>query len=876
MGRRKKLKGGNDLLAFTLFENVEKRVEDKGENKDKNSAISTAEEHIPVYLLFDGYNLAYRAFFAVPVPMLTLGGVVTTHLTLGYRIWKKTQEEVAKFLCKLGLSGSFYTARFVFDVDDFDNLDLFLLKEDKVRVVLDKVDFKSKDAAKADKKIIFIPLVFIEKGKLKRREMFELYKVQRKPMPSHLKKNLPLLWKLFLKLGVPCLGYDDREADDLMATFVMGGFNGYKFIISSDQDLNQLLGENVFQLEYKTNGEMKVKGVGEFLDEFGFEPSLLPDWKALVGDSSDNIPGIKGIGKKTASKLIVKFGSVEKIFENLASLPSKDRERLEGKLEEVLFYKRLIKLSVDDELLEAFRGLKWLEKLQFGSALDNEEGFNRKRLYEFCSRYELKSVAIGENLYRENDVEELAARLGRNVFDGKGIVDGESKVMWSLRNLGLGGKEYIRTGDLKVAFSIVFSKNVELEEVLKRFVLPAPWESRSDSDLLGKLLDRLEAYSWSNFSKIYNIEKNFSAALEKICDQSVVLDLEKLEELRVEFNDREKELERMIISELGNFNLSSPKQLREALFKKYAIKLKTTRADELEKWANLHPIIEKILIWRKVNKLKQIAQSLKDAAFFGQLKPEFVQFGTVTGRVVTKNPNLQNVPVKSEDGARFRELFVAPVGYKVLAADYSQIEMRLVARLAEDENLMRILEGEDVHSAVAEKLFGTKEKRDVAKAINYAIVYGQSPFGLARMLGVSLDEAKDIIDNFYANFPKVKDWHEELIYQAEKNLEVFSFYGRRAQIANFASVSNKVKEEAVNFVYNYPVQSTAADVFKMAVTELVNEGFIPVLLVHDEVVLYVRNEDMDDVERVKEIMENVVVDEFGVLPVNVSVAEFWD
>ncbi len=778
------------------------------------------------YLLVDGYNLAYRSYFSMPTALLTTDTKVSTHFLVAYKILKKAIE-------KLGI---------------------------------DKV------------------VVFIDVGKSKRLSDYKEYKAKRKPMPSFLKETLPDFWKFLYYLGANIIGISNQEADDLIATFVEK-FEGEKYILSNDFDLMQLLEmENVYQVIDKSS-KFEVFNKKKFMEKYGFEPKFIPDFKALAGDSSDNIPGISGIGTVTAKKLIEKYGDLENILKNSGN------KKLKGKEDEARKWYDLTKLKKVEDIEFNVDARKFLVDLNSKSLrkilLDYELNFILKEL-----KFETDIDIPNGNFVKEEkkNFEKISILKIKDkyfAFDGSKFYEFDSVSQIKSKKI-FSWNEWIsnETIDLYLITSLITSTNMDLEKAVKRFL---PFNVRESyglffdekKSLLVKLLYlgeriNLQKYNWLN--EIYSLEKNLSKYIRNIEARGLYVDVEKLKEIINSDEEKLREISREISNLLGySLNPNSPKQVVEFL-KKIGVKGKKITSEQsfLDKFVDKHPVIKLIIEYKKISKLKSMAVSILEKVKKDTVYPIIHQIGTTTGRIVTENPNIQNIPING----KLREVFKPRKGKIFLVADYSQLELRIVASLAEEEKMLEIFkEEEDLHTITASLLFNkdrtniTKEERKVAKIVNFSILYGKQAFGLAQDLNISIEEANNLIENYYNTFPKLRKWQEKIEEKALSTLEVFSKFYRRKQVPEVISLNKYVREHALRQVINYPVQATASDLFKKVLLKI--EERLPNMLlatIHDEVILEV---DRNIVQDVKELLVDIMksIDDEFILDVEVNLKE---
>lgn len=755
-----------------------------------------------------------------------------------------------------------------------------------------------------------ISVAFDVAKKTFRNEIYKEYKAGRPPMPEDLIIQIPKI-KEFLKLkGIQIWEFENYEADDLIATVASKYSEKEKvLIVSSDKDLFQLIGENI--MIYQA-GKDQIITKKETEEKFGVYPEQMVDFLSLMGDSSDNIPGVKGIGEKTAAKLIKEFKTLENLYKNIekVSPPSLKEKLISGK-ESAFLSKKLVILKRDLDL-------KNIEIKKFEG--DPEKLKNFYKELEFYSL--LKEMETQAKI--EGKVEGLSLILKDDkifFFNGKEVKEVSEK---ELANI----KEKILIYQSKEIFKRIFEKNLKIiknfEDIeVGSYLLDPDRGTPELDDLFSKYLNSKvpEKFSeilkgivllWEKIEKnlkeeglqeIYNkIEKPLIEVLAKMEVIGVYIDREIIFELSRTAEEKIKKLEEKIYKISGfSFNINSPKQLREVLYDKLkcpAPEIKTEKKKELStgEEALLHlkkygyEIASLILEYREYFKLKStyldpLPQMLNGE---GRVHTTFKQTQTGTGRLSSQNPNLQNIPIRSEFGGTLRKAFSSPEGRTLVVGDYSQIELRLLAHFCEDPALMdSFFKGKDIHSSTASYLYKIKEEditpemRRMAKTVNFGIIYGISPHGLAQNLGISREEAKEILDRYFKQFPKVKEFFSRLLEEIRKTMKVSTIFGRIRRIPEINSKNFNIRSNAERMAINAPLQGSAADIIKLAMVNIYEEldkkfpGSEIVLQVHDELII-----ETDEVkagnlkEWVKEKMENVVKLKVP-LVANVAISKNW-
>lgn len=770
-------------------------------------------------------------------------------------------------------------------------------------------------------------VIFDSKKPTFRHEVFEAYKAERPKMPDELSAQLPYIKDVAGALGLTVIVRDGYEADDVLATLArQAGKEGWDvLILTSDKDLLQLVNDRVSVLDTRPQFE-KLYTPDGVKEKFGVPPGGVPDYLALVGDSIDGVPGVKGIGEKGAAELLGKYSSIEGIYEHLDEIPGKYAKALKEGRENAEMSLELVKLAEVPDLPEP-------------QALAIKEP-DRSRLFHVFREMEFHTL-IKEFSSPYSEVYPLEVSEGKP--DGSFALSGHTELFWakepgrvfkcSLEEAGpvlsSNGEKYIfhskeihkacleRGMDLKgVAFDLVVADYLldpsaqsetgrykeGIEHLAPRYLglLPSddPNERRAQEvDLVLRVRERViervkNEGLWDLFSEI---ELHLARVLARMEHAGIKVDTEYLQDFDRELETSIKGLENEIYEIAGlAFNPNSPKQLAHVLFN--ILKLTPTKKTKtglstdqsvLEALAEKHPLPGKILEYRELFKLRSTyTQSLLELVDpkTGRVYPTFHQTGTSTGRVSCSNPNLQNIPVRTDIGKKIRRAFIAEEGHTLVDADYSQIELRIIAHITGDHGLCKAFnEGIDVHAATASAVLGkpldavTQEDRRIAKMVNFGIAYGMSPYGLAARLGIPDDQAKSIIEAYFASFPKVREWMETLIAEAEAKGYVTTILGRRRYVPGIRSENRQERDAARRAAINGPFQGGAADIIKKAMVEI-DEADVPakpLLQIHDELIYEVAEQDAGWVcERIKSIMEDTLPLSVPVV-VETSVGKNW-
>lgn len=786
-----------------------------------------------------------------------------------------------------------------------------------------------------------------------RTERYADYKGTRDKTPEELLSQFPLLREFAANMGIPFLEKDNYEADDIIGTLAtQAAAKGYDVrVITGDRDALQLVRPNLRVLLTKKGiSEIKDYDTAAFEEEYGFEPLKLIDLKGLMGDTSDNIPGVPGVGPKTASKLLLAYGSVENVLAHVGEVSGKKlKENLQTYADQARLSKELatIELHVPDLTFaeEDYRIQPDMEKMQafcddhelravwrnferlYGPAelaLDLDGGENgvaaQDLSYDLWDEAAVKTAArapylavsgIFSGLAPFASLEGLAVVAGPDA-EKAGFVARDSAAFPALLQLlesdqqavVFGLKRYDQAGlrgqkaffDVELAAYLLEperSKYALLELSQKYLQEAAPesfddekaqavWEAKAISRLYPLLGAKLEEEKLTHLMD--TIELPLVEVLAAMEQNGVYVNRAHLAEKTEEVAGRLQKIEAAIYEMAGHdFNLNSPKQLGVVLFEELGLpvrkKTKTgysTNAEVLESLRLEHPIIEQILAYRLWSKLKStyldgIAGLIRTDT--GRVHTNFNQTVTATGRLSSSDPNLQNIPVRTEEGRMIRALFEPGEGYDcLLSADYSQIELRLLAHMSGDENFIDAFKrGQDIHARTAAEVFGipldevTPELRRHAKAVNFGIVYGISDFGLARNLHISRKEAGDYISRYFERYPGVRAFMDKVVAEAHETGYVTTMFGRRRELPAIKSRNFNQRMLAERMAMNTPIQGTAADVIKLAMIaayrKLREAGLKSRILlqVHDELVLEVRESELETVQAIlHEAMEHVV------------------
>ena len=792
-----------------------------------------------------------------------------------------------------------------------------------------------------------------------RHEMFSDYKGTRKPMPEELRQQVPVIKEVLYAMGITIVEMPGYEADDVLGTLAKRAEkNGMlATVITGDRDLLQLATKDILIRIPKTKkGGTEVENYYEadVLEKYQVTPAEFIDLKALMGDTADNIPGVPGVGEKTATSVIVEYKSVENIYEHIEEITKKKlKESLITNKELAILSKKLATINIDSPVEIDFsdtvfkdiyteEAFELIKKLEFKSIIKKFGGMESKVelnykidvIEDFDEADKIFNKALSSNeigldirgSFSSNDYDIVSVALAISNEEVYVI-----KKQWFINDDYLSDKIKLILTDsklkvylcgLKRILKFINEKNVDSDNVfdleIGAYLLNPLKDSyfyddlardylnitlNAKSELVGKLSDsdailentdnfmKLTALSalipllskdkiieelkkTGQFELFKELEMPLIYSLNRMEKEGILIEREELTEYGVVLGEKIKVLEKEIYEGVGEeFNINSPKQLGEILFGKMQIpggkKTKTgysTSADILEKLAPDYPVINKILEYRQLTKLKSTyADGLVNyIASDGRIHGTFNQTITATGRISSTEPNLQNIPIRMEMGKAFRKVFVPKDGFEFIDADYSQIELRLLAHMSEDANLIEAYKSaQDIHKITAAKVFNTPLdevtplQRSNAKAVNFGIVYGISSFGLSQDLSISKKQANEYIEQYFKTYPKIKEFLDNSVKNAKETGYVTTLLGRRRPIPELSSSNFMQRSFGERIAMNSPIQGTAADIIKMAMInvdkELINRNLESkiVLQVHDELLIEAKE---DEIETVKEIL----------------------
>ena len=850
----------------------------------------------------------------------------------------------------------------------------------------------------------YLAVAFDKGGSLTRSEMFEEYKSNRDKTPEPILVAIPYIKKILGGMKIPILEKEGFEADDIIGTVAKDAEeNNFKvYMVTPDKDFAQLVSNNIFLCKPARMGNsMEIWGVDEVKDKFEVQsPDQVIDYLGMMGDSVDNIPGLPGVGDKTAKKFIKQYGSLENLLQNAHEVTGKLGEKILENKELGVLSKKLAKIILDvpiDYNLDEFKlsdpdkdiVLKVFDELEFRRIKETFFkifGTNSSKLEEkgaevvqgdlFSETYNLDSNK--ENLDDSKSIyqiiesfEELKLLVEKMMVQEIVAFDTETEGLNALETnivgisfswrKGIGyylpiknnksvyeksfeilkpffeSTKIIKVGhNIKFDIQVLLKYNVKVsspiyDTMVAHYLINPDMRHNLDTlsesylnyspisieSLIGKKgknqismrdvsIDKIKNYASedaditlrlkgifdkeievNNLSKIfYDIEIPMINVLSEMEAEGIKIDTSYLKKLDKEFEDDLEKLKKEIFKKCGEeFNLNSPKQLGEILFDKLKLvskpkKTKTgqysTSEEVLSSLANDHRIIENILEWRSLDKLQNTyVKSLPNEVsnLTNRIHSSFNQTVTTTGRLSSNNPNLQNIPIRTDNGQKIRKAFIPRNNdYIIMAADYSQIELRVIASISNEENMIdAFVNNQDIHTITASKIYNvdpenvSREQRGNAKTVNFGIIYGVSAFGLSQQTDLNRSESKQMIDNYFLNYPGLKKYMSDQIDFARNNGYVETIMGRRRYLQNINSQNNMLRSGAERNAINAPIQGSAADIIKIAMINI-NSEFKKqslkskmLLQVHDELVFDVHNSEKDRIQDiVKTTMESAV------------------
>lgn len=780
-----------------------------------------------------------------------------------------------------------------------------------------------------------------------RKDLDVNYKANRTTMPDELQQQMPYIKQVAGLFGIADLEAPGYEADDIIGTIARMAEkeNFESYIVSGDKDFCQLVSDKIFIYDTMKETLTTPQMVKE---KYGVTAEQFIDYLAITGDTSDNIPGVKGIGPKGAQTLIEQFGSLENIYKNVESIKSETtKEKLKTSKETAFLSKTLVTIVTDidlkrnlesfhrqpvkaDELRAFFKELnfKTFEKTFFASSANIDTAVQTSMLSDNAvidtpagdiAKMDWDAATVQSKLSTEKSFVFLnKAELcigffesGKTTFYSSNLADTkisyknlkwngfDLKKIWT--EIGLNPKDLDKTtveSDLMLDCYILTSKDCsDYAKCFKNLIHKELSDEPTGLEIFAAMIElRKKAQTQVEERQLTSILQNCDLPMVKILykmeRKGIKLDIENLKKYSNELGKDIQILETEIYKIAGEkFNVASPKQLGVVLFEKLNLpalkKTKTgysTDSDVLEKLE--HPIGQKLIDYRELSKLKSTyVDSLPELVDQeGRVHSNFQQAVTATGRFSSIDPNLQNIPIRTERGKKVRTAFITDPGKQLVSVDYSQIELRVLADIADDQGLIEAFKNDiDIHAATASEVFGvdlkkvTSEQRRIAKAVNFGIAYGQGAFGLAEALGISRTESKDIIEKYFKKFSGIKDYINNTIEKAHKDKFVETRFGRRRYIPELDSSNMMLKKFGERAAINAPIQGTASDLVKMAMIDVERTTKLDLLLqVHDELVFEGTPELIEvELPKIKFAMENVARLKVP-LKVNAATGSNWD
>lgn len=823
-----------------------------------------------------------------------------------------------------------------------------------------------------------ISVAFDLKAPTFRHKAFADYKAGRKGMPSELAMQLEPLKNILDSMNIDRKELEGYEADDILGTISrIGEENDFSvYVVTGDKDAIQLASDKTLVMITKKGvAEVEEYNTEGVIERYGLTPAQFIDLKGLMGDKSDNIPGIPGIGEKTGIKLLQEFGSVEGVIENVDKLKGAQKKKVEENTESATMSKQLATIDRNIPLDSSFEDMEFgsfdvqvvikeFQKLKFNSLISKlseltdceEKEVEKKEINKledietFIEKINeegvlsIKTICREGNILDKNIIKTFLSIDGKEYYylDGeeiialKEILESEEveKIGYELKQDFVALRPYgIYLGNIKFDISIAeyvieskSSSSYDIDSIANKYLYK---KVMTKDELLGKGakslsfeevdFEKLNDYIIGIFDTVfgvieameksiiddgmemlfYDVEMPLIAVLGDMEYSGIMVDKDVLNELDLEIKELISDAEKKIFSLAGEeFNINSPKQLGVILFEKLGLpvvkKTKTgysTNAEVLEKLMDEHEIIKLISDYRTVVKLKSTYIDGLNSVINekdGRIHSTFNQTIASTGRISSTDPNLQNIPVRTNIGRNIRKVFISENGKKLVDADYSQVELRVLAHMSGDENMIEAFSsGEDIHRKTASQVFNvslddvTPELRSAAKAVNFGIIYGKSDFGLAKDLNISLAKAKDYINSYFGKYDKIKGFMDEIVANAERTGYSTTMFNRRRYIPEIKSNNFIDKNRGKRAAMNAPIQGSAADIIKIAMVNVHNRLFEEglksklILQVHDELIVEAVEDELEIIETLlKEEMENAVYLDVD-LDVDLNIGNSW-
>ncbi len=816
-----------------------------------------------------------------------------------------------------------------------------------------------------------------------RHEIYPDYKGTRPPTDQSLIDQIPMVEEVLNSFNIPIIKKPGYEADDILGTLSKYTSTGKwqdedmdMYILSGDKDLLQLVREDVYVC--LPNGSFKnivVYDSKKVKEKYGYTPEQVVDYKAMVGDSSDNIPGIKGVGDKTATSLLEEYGDLNSIYEHVDELTTRQKHLFTESIEQAEFSRKLAKIDTEmsldihltDCILEDFDRNKLMytfKRYNFKSLLPKLDdlfgkaqvdvnsngsqlgmfGDNENSKYSWSEYEDIKDeteesdklyvayiskeeafdnipfVIVGTNektyLLKEyiwikdlkSDIifynwEQYVSDTSLYKFDTSKVFDialfehmiKSEKKGFALKDLSFDYSNYVLSekispGDyekIREVMELAYEKQIETANNLELY----DYTTKNIKQYLGVKNDLL-------VNSLKKIEEPISCILARMEDRGIKLDKETLLELKEEVDKRVSELEKSIYNSVGHeFNINSPKQLSDVLFNELQLpksRKLSTKESVLRKMKGMHPIIDFLLDYREVSKISSTyvepLLSIINESKDNSVHTDFKQTGTSSGRFSSVNPNMQNIPISGEWASKVRNCFVAREGYKLMAIDYSQMELRIMADISKDKTLSQdFIDSKDIHAATASRILDkdieeiTKKERSLGKTINFGMIFGQTSYGLASLLDIDVEESSRYINEYFEIYPGVEEYMRNTEKEAREKGYVQTMFGTTRNVSGLRSRNKRVSSAAGREAINMPIQGTEADIMKFVMIKLqdmidekYNRKAHMLLQIHDEIVFEVEESEIDRFkEDAQDVMINVVKLDVP-LKTHISVGNSWD
>ena len=765
-----------------------------------------------------------------------------------------------------------------------------------------------------------------------RKQMYQEYKAQRKGMPDELRAQIEPMKKVLSAMGIPILEMDGYEADDIIGT-IAKTYKEQTYIVTGDRDSLQLVDDTTtVLLTRKGVSEIEAFTPQYLKDTWNMEPSQIIDLKSLMGDTSDNIPGVPGVGEKTAKDLLEKYKTLDGVYAHIDEIKGKLKEKLELNKDLAYLSYKLATIKIDTpisfnlelakftpgnypaELYDVLRELelnKIIEKLSFSKeevetrqlSVDVEEIVSidgLKKVKDEIQKAKCFALAINDNIeIATNKQKAYKIVLSDNLLEGiffdnalyelKDLFEDNSiqKILFDAKSFMYDLKRFDTTLQnfediLVMAYILDANRNYKsLDDLINSFDIQI---QNSAAGILYLFEDIQKIMKEKKLEKLYyDMEKPLISVLYAMEQEGFAIDRNVLTTLATKFKAELSNLTKEIYDVVGEeFNINSTKQLAHILFEVLNLSTKeaktktgySTNVEVLQSLYNDHPVIPLILRYRELEKLRSTyldgMEPLIDSQ--GKIHTVFKQTVTATGRLSSTEPNLQNIPVRKEEGKQIRQMFIASKGCELVCADYSQIELRLMASFSKDEGMIADFNsGKDIHAATAAKIFNVpiqfvdKDLRRQAKAVNFGIIYGITDYGLSQDLGIPVYKAKEFTTSYFKTYPRVHEYMEELVAKATKNGYAETMMGRIRTIPELTMSNRNMQGFGKRVAMNMPLQGSASDIIKLAMIkvydELQKQGLKAKLImqVHDELIIDTPTDEVEKVKKLlKEAMENVV------------------